>query len=104
MSENNSVWEKMVNGEIYDALDSHLLDMLCKTRARLWEYNNLHPDKTDEAKDMLRAILGSVGKDFHFNQPFRCDYGCNIHIGERFFANFNFTVLDTEGPGIWREN
>ena len=97
MSENNSVWEKMVNGEIYDALDSHLLDMLCKTRARLWEYNNLHPDKTDEAKDMLRAILGSVGKDFHFNQPFRCDYGCNIHIGERFFANFNFTVLD-EAP------
>lgn len=28
------------------------------------------------------------------NQPFRCDYGCNIHIGENFFANFNLTILD----------
>lgn len=28
------------------------------------------------------------------NQPFRCDYGCNIHVGDNFFANFNFTVLD----------
>lgn len=97
MSENNTVWQKMVSGQIYDALDSSLLEMLGKTRARLWEYNNLHPDKVDEAKDMLRSILGSTGKDFHFNQPFRCDYGCNIHIGENFFANFNFTVLD-EAP------
>ena len=28
------------------------------------------------------------------NQPFRCDYGSNIYIGEGFFANFNLTILD----------
>ena len=31
---------------------------------------------------------------FLINQPFRCDYGIQISIGKRFFANFNFTVLD----------
>ena len=30
----------------------------------------------------------------YINQPFRCDYGKQISIGKRFFANFNFTVLD----------
>ncbi len=32
--------------------------------------------------------------DFLINQPFHCDYGKQISIGKRFFANFNFTVLD----------
>ena len=27
-------------------------------------------------------------------QPFHCDYGKNIEVGENFFANYNFTVLD----------
>ena len=27
-------------------------------------------------------------------QPFYCDYGKQISVGKRFFANFNFTVLD----------
>ncbi len=26
--------------------------------------------------------------------PFYCDYGYNIEVGENFFANYNFTVLD----------
>lgn len=26
--------------------------------------------------------------------PFNIDYGCNISIGDRFFANFNLTILD----------
>jgi maltose O-acetyltransferase len=30
-------------------------------------------------------------------QPFFCDYGKHISVGKRFFANFNFTVLD-EAP------
>ena len=28
------------------------------------------------------------------NQPFFCDYGKHIQVGKRFFANFNWTVLD----------
>ena len=46
-------------------------------------------------KEILKGLFGKVGdEDFIVNQPFRCDYGKQISIGKRFFANFNFTVLD----------
>lgn len=44
---------------------------------------------------MLREILGSInGDDVFIEPPFTVDYGCNIRLGVRFYANFNLTVLD----------
>ena len=46
-------------------------------------------------KELLKDMLGHIADDdFIINQPFRCDYGKQIRIGRKFFANFNFTVLD----------
>lgn len=84
----------MLSGEVYDAVNPKFIEMLMTTRDKLWEFNNLRPYEMDKMKDILRGLLGSHGKNFHVNQPFRCDYGCNIHIGENFFANFNLTILD----------
>lgn len=84
----------MLSGEVYDAVNPRFIEMLMTTRDKLWEFNNLRPYEMDKMKDILRGLLGSHGKNFHVNQPFRCDYGCNIHIGEKFFANFNLTILD----------
>ena len=64
----------------------------------LYEYNSLRPSQTQRMKEILKGLLGYVADDdFLINQPFRCDYGKQISIGKRFFANFNFTVLD-EAP------
>lgn len=87
-------WAKMLSGEIYEATHPRLIELLGETREKIWEYNNLRPSDTEGQKELLRSILGRIGKRFHFNQPFRCDYGCNIEIGEDFFANFNLTILD----------
>ena len=39
--------------------------------------------------------MGHIADDeFLIVQPFYCDYGKQISVGKRFFANFNFTVLD----------
>lgn len=84
----------MLNGEVYDAAHQEFGRRLSVTRTLLWEYNNLRPDLIERQKEMLHKILGAHGERFHFNQPFRCDYGCNIFIGENFFANFNLTILD----------
>jgi maltose O-acetyltransferase len=54
----------------------------------------MNPLLHQEKKALLKDLLGKTGEDFTINQPFYCDYGCNIEVGERFFANFNFTVLD----------
>ena len=87
--------EKMLSGEVYSAVDPELLEELMVTREMLYEYNSLHPSETRRMKEILKGLLGCVADDeFLINQPFRCDYGKQISIGKRFFANFNFTVLD----------
>lgn len=90
-------WAKMLNGEIYDAVHPEFLRRLKVTREKIREFNNLNPIESDELKALFRSIVEDCGDIFHVNQPFRCDYGCNIHIGNNFFANFNLTILD-EAP------
>lgn len=46
---------------------------------------------------MTQQILGEADDDTFINPPFHCDYGKHIKVGRRFFANFNFVVLD-EAP------
>ena len=89
--------EKMLAGEVYSAVDPELIEELMATREVLYEYNFLRPSETQRMKEILKGLLGHVADDdFLINQPFRCDYGKQISIGKRFFANFNFTVLDEE--------
>ena len=90
--------EKMLAGEVYSAVDPELIEELMATREKIFEYNSLRPSETQRMKEIIKELFGHVGADdFLLNQPFRCDYGKQISIGKRFFANFNFTVLD-EAP------
>lgn len=87
-------WRKMLDGEIYEATHPRFLEMLQETRVKIKEFNDLHPDCIDERNEIARSMFGSIGDHFHINPPLRCDYGCNIHLGDYFFANFNLTILD----------
>ena len=87
--------EKMLAGMVYDAATPELIAELQNTREILYEFNSLRPSETLRMKEILKGLLGhTADDDFLINQPFRCDYGKQISIGKRFFANFNFTVLD----------
>lgn len=87
--------EKMLAGMVYDATTPELIAELQNTREILYEFNMLRPSETLRMKNILKSLLGHTGDEyFLINQPFRCDYGKQISIGKRFFANFNFTVLD----------
>ena len=87
--------EKMLAGLIYDATNPELIAELQATREVIYEFNTLRPSEIQRMKEILKSLLGYTGDDdFVINQPFRCDYGSQISIGKRFFANFNFTVLD----------
>lgn len=86
-------WAKMHAGEIYDAAYSGFIELLKKTRRTLKHYNDLDPF-SPELKEILTKLLGACGDNININQPFRCDYGCNVFVGENFFANFNLTILD----------
>lgn len=87
--------EKMLAGLPYSAVDAQLLKELNECKDVIHRYNELLPSMRAERTSMLKSLLGHVGDDNIFiNQPFYCDYGKHISVGKRFFANFNFTVLD----------
>ena len=90
--------EKMLAGLPYSAVDPGLLAELGEVRDIIHRYNAIIPSDTKARIAILKSLLGSIGDDeIIINQPFYCDYGKQIRIGKRFFANFNFTVLD-EAP------
>ena len=90
--------EKMLAGEVYCAIDPQLLTELAEAREVIHDYNLLRPSENEKKLELLKGLLGHIGDDkVIINQPFRCDYGKQISIGKRFFANFNFTILD-EAP------
>ena len=88
------IWDDMISGREYDATHPYLLERLNATKDRIWEYNKMRPSMLKERNELLRGLLGKSDGDTFINQPFYCDYGSNIRVGRRFFANFNFTVLD----------
>ena len=87
--------EKLLAGQVYSATDPELLRELNACKDVIHRYNQLLPSMRAERTAMLKSLLGHAGDDnILINQPFYCDYGSNISVGKRFFANFNFTVLD----------
>lgn len=86
--------EKMLAGELYNANDAELKAELNAVKTLCQQYNNLPPTDIQARNSLLQRILGTADKDTFINQPFYCDYGKQIHVGKRFFANFHFTVLD----------
>ena len=87
--------EKMLAGMTYSAIDPQLKDELVETAEMIHDYNALRPSDGQQRLQMLKTLLGHIADDeIIINQPFYCDYGKQISVGRRFFANFNFTVLD----------
>lgn len=76
-----------------------------RLEARIWahKYNNTPADGvnlnwaalTEYRLKLLRQKLGRVADDEVFIEPpFQVDYGSNISLGNRFYSNFNLTILD----------
>ena len=85
----------MLAGEYYSAIDSELVRELNETKDIIQQYNNLRPTDTQGRFKILKNLIGKMADDNALIiQPFFCDYGKHIRLGKRFFANFNFTVLD----------
>lgn len=87
--------EKMLAGMVYSATDRELLEELNGVKEVIHLYNALSPADNLGRLGILKDLLGNIGDDnIIINQPFYCDYGKQISVGKRFFANFHFTVLD----------
>ncbi len=87
--------EKMMAGELYDANhDPELLGLIRQCEKRCFDYNHTSPDQIERLTKQLSAMLGTAGQGIRIIQPFKCDYGFNVHVGMNFFANCNLVILD----------
>jgi maltose O-acetyltransferase len=85
--------EKMLAGELYDPLDAELVALRRRAR-RLCRELNVTDEEAGRHRALLRELFGTGGDRVWLQPPFFCDYGANIHLGERVFFNFNCVVLD----------
>lgn len=82
-------------GKIYDAnYDAELVAERAACKEKCHELNSLPPSKVEEREKIIRELLGKTGNSFLIEQPFYCDYGYNIEIGENFYSNVNCVILD----------
>jgi maltose O-acetyltransferase len=78
----------MLAGELYDADDPELVAERDRCERLMREYN------AHGAEDVLRELLGAIGKETYIRPPFFCDYGYNITLGDNVYLNFNCVILD----------
>ncbi|MVT08262.1 sugar O-acetyltransferase [Chitinophaga tropicalis] len=86
--------EKMLAGELYNALDEQLSKERTNARLLLKKLNDASPDDNETMTDALQELIPNAGKDLWIQPPFYCDYGYNIEVGDKVFFNFNCVVLD----------
>jgi maltose O-acetyltransferase len=101
--------DRMLAGEPY-VFDESLADDTRRARELLHRINRAAPDQDEERDTLLRELLGSFGAGSNIRPPFRCEYGFQLHVGDRTFANVGLVCLDVArvtigddvqlGPGV----
>lgn len=94
-------YERMISGMHYNCwtpeLDLARLERHEKARryGEISIFDFAHKQEFDQKRfEYLQGIFGKCGESIYVEPPFFVDYGFNISVGERFYANFNLTVLD----------
>ena len=59
------------------------------------EYNQTFDTESEKRASLVDQLLGGHGKNTYLQGLIQFDYGRFTTVGDNFYANFNFTVLDT---------
>lgn len=86
--------EKCMTGEYYNCHDEFFLDMKNHARILLQKYNILTYKQKEEKTSILKQLFGGIGTNISVGQPFICDYGKNIYLGNNVSVNMNCTFVD----------
>lgn len=86
--------EKLEAGEQYMFLDEEVAARKERAVVLTRAFNDADPTDRATQDRLIRELLGSTGEFISVQQPFRCDYGPNIHVGDGFLTNYNVTILD----------
>ncbi|MEV7225682.1 sugar O-acetyltransferase [Polymorphospora sp. NPDC051019] len=94
MTDGRSMRERMLAGDLYLADDPELAELLHRAAGLMDAYNANPLPAADERRRLLTELLGEIGEGTEIRPPLRVDYGGQIRIGARCFANFGLVALD----------
>ena len=86
--------DKMVAGELYEAMDPALVAARVRARELCRALNEVPAADGAERQRIAQLLFGAGGDTVELQPPFFCDYGANITLGAHVFFNFNCVVLD----------
>nr|WP_246650924.1 sugar O-acetyltransferase [Nonomuraea guangzhouensis] len=89
-----SMRERMLAGDLYIADDPELAEHMLRAMDLMEAFNATSARDPQERRRLLAELLGAVGEGTEIRPPLRVDYGGNIRIGARSFANFGLVALD----------
>lgn len=84
----------ILTGALYNDLTPELIDARAQAVHLTDRYNDSFGQPQEEREALLRKLLRRVGAGAHFEPRFRCEFGFNISIGVKFYANFDCVILD----------
>jgi len=87
-------FEKMTAGELYNTNDPELDRFHRACKDKMHDYNRMRSSDLEGRAAAIKGILGACGESINIEPPFYFDYGCNIYVGENFYANYAVTILD----------
>jgi maltose O-acetyltransferase len=93
-SDDRSMLERMLAGDLYLADDPEISARQHRAQELMAVYNATSVRDGERRRQLLEELLGAVGEGTEIRSPFYVDYGTQIRIGARCFANYGFMAMD----------
>lgn len=93
-ADTRTMHERMLAGDLYIADDEQIAEQSRQALDLMDAYNATSARQGPLRRELLESLLGSIGEGTEIRPPLHVDYGSNLSIGARSFANFGLTALD----------
>jgi maltose O-acetyltransferase len=93
-ADSRSMRERMLAGDLYLADDPELGELSSDALDLAAAYNATSARQRGLRRRLLEELLGSIGEGSEIRSPLYVDYGSQIRIGARCFANFGLVAAD----------
>jgi maltose O-acetyltransferase len=93
-ADDRTMRERMLAGELYIADDPEIAEASAVALDLMAAYNATTARQGPLRRELLERLFGSIGERTELRPPVYVDYGSNLRIGARCFANFGLVALD----------
>lgn len=80
-------------GAMYNDVTDEFVQARAETYFLNREYLDSYGKPREVGEAILRKMLKKVGKNVFFEPFFRCELGCNISVGDNFYANYDCILI-----------